>query len=526
MVTKIKEIIKKTDIAVYAAVFIFFIVTLLNLLNHIMWRDELGPWAIAQASNSLSELFYNYRYEGHPRLWVLIVYLLTRFTGNMVVMQMVHLCIATAAAFVFLKYSPFKKWQRILFIFGYFTFFEYAVISRNYSMGVMLIFISAYMMKPVEGGKNYMLLSILLFLMCQTNAYACVIATAFALTAGFEFLFDTKNKKNINTWLIITLSAFIFVSGLVFSIYQMMPPPDSQYLKKPEFLTGIFMYDFMRLLSQISIVYNVYFPIPMFNPNFWGGNIIGYISENPYLLYFTRVAIGTVFLTLTFFMVIRRPVAAFFFIVGNTSLMAFSEVVYGSLIRHRGHLFIVFICSLWLTYYYKPVTFKFSFLNRFCSFFEEKRSAWLNFFIVVHIFAAITAITICAKYPFTDAKETADFIKANNLDSLPMAADLDYQTTSVAVYLGKSLFYPITGRYGTYVISNNKRLYINRDGVLKEVKKFMKHEKRNVLLILNYQLTQQQIEQNNLLHIRSFAKSITGDERYCLYVMKYEEGVQ
>ncbi|QWR78262.1 hypothetical protein [Candidatus Magnetomonas plexicatena] len=521
MHSKIKEILKKPDTALYIAIGVYFVITLINLLNHVMWRDELGPWAIAHDSSSLSELFYNYRYEGHPRLWVLIVYLLTKLNNNMAAMQMVHLCFATATAFVLLKFSPFKKWQRIFLIFGYFTFYEYAVISRNYSMGVLLFFIIAYMMRPAEGRRNYILLSVVLFIMCQTNAYAAVVAIAFALTLCFEFIM--YKQKGTNTWLIFVLSAFIFISGLIFSIYQMVPPPDSQYLKKPEFLTGDPLNDFMRILAQISIIYNVYFPIPMFRDAFWGGNIIGYISENVYVLFFSRVVVGTIFLFITFFMVIRRPVAAFFFIAGNAALMAFSDVVYGSLIRHRGHLFMVFICSMWLSYYYKPVSFKSDFLNRFCQFFEEKRSAWLNFFIAIHLFTAITAITISAIYPFTDAKDTADFIKANKLDLLPIAADLDYQTTSVAVYLGKSLFYPITERYGMYVISNNKRLYIDKDGVLKEIEKFMKFNKRNVLLVLNYQLSTQQIEQNNIVHIRTFANGIVGDERYCLYVMKYNE---
>ncbi|MBF0463747.1 MAG: hypothetical protein HQK88_00805 [Nitrospirae bacterium] len=521
MPDKIKGILKKPDTALYIAICVYFVVTLINLLNHVMWRDELGPWAIAKESTSLSELFYNYRYEGHPRLWVFIVYLLTKLTNNMASMQMAHLCIATAAAFVFLKYAPFKKWQSIFFIFGYFTFFEYAVISRNYSMGVLLFFIFAYMIRPVEGRRNYILLSVVLFLMCQTNAYASVVAIVFALTLCFEFLLN--KQKDTKTWLIFTLSALIFISGLLFSIYQMLPPPDSLYLKKPEFLTGDPTYDFMRLLNQIANVYNVYFPIPMFKQNFWCGNIIGYISKNPLVLFFTRVAVGAIFLSVTFFMVIRRPVAAFFFITGNAAIMAFSDLLYGSLIRHRGHLFMIFICSLWLTYYYRPVAFKVPFLNKFCLFFEGKKNVWLNFFITIHIFAALVAITISAMYPFTDAKDTANFIKANNLDLLPMAADADYQTTSVAVYLGESMFYPVTGRYGTYVISNNKRLYTDSDGVLKEIEKFMKLRKSNILLVLNSPLTRQQMKRNDIVFIKAFANGIIGDERYCIYVMKYNE---
>src|SRR5437764_13645509 len=75
---------------------IFFVVCLARILHHAMWRDELQAWSIARASANISELFRNFRYEGHPAGWFLILYAVTRLTTNPVAMQVLHACAATA----------------------------------------------------------------------------------------------------------------------------------------------------------------------------------------------------------------------------------------------------------------------------------------------------------------------------------------------------------------------------------------------------------------------------------------------
>ena len=48
---------------------LFFLIGLPAILNHAMWRDELNVWLIVRDSQSLSELFHNIHYEGHPFVW-------------------------------------------------------------------------------------------------------------------------------------------------------------------------------------------------------------------------------------------------------------------------------------------------------------------------------------------------------------------------------------------------------------------------------------------------------------------------
>lgn len=116
---------------------LFCLMELDNLIHHPLWRDELQTWMIARSSHSIAELLYIKRYEGHPDLWFLVLYFLTRLTSNPWAMQIVHLLIATTTVYIVAQYAPFTRLQKGLYAFGYFLFFKYATISRNYALGIL-----------------------------------------------------------------------------------------------------------------------------------------------------------------------------------------------------------------------------------------------------------------------------------------------------------------------------------------------------------------------------------------------------
>ncbi len=115
---------------------LFFIVALFGLCHHEMWRDEIETWMVARDSPDLATLFEHQRYTGHPSLWYLLLFALTRLTQDPKAMALLHLAIATLTVYLFLRYSPFTPLQKGLFGFGYFPFYEYALISRAYALGL------------------------------------------------------------------------------------------------------------------------------------------------------------------------------------------------------------------------------------------------------------------------------------------------------------------------------------------------------------------------------------------------------
>jgi hypothetical protein len=86
-------------IAVYNAI---------RLFRHAMWRDELQAFMVAAASNTPLDLFAKLKYEGHPGLWHLLLWVVTRFTTDPVAMQVLHLVIALGVWVLVWRLSPFR----------------------------------------------------------------------------------------------------------------------------------------------------------------------------------------------------------------------------------------------------------------------------------------------------------------------------------------------------------------------------------------------------------------------------------
>src|SRR2546425_11878364 len=118
---------------------VFFVIALIGILNHEMWRDELHCWLIARDSHSFAQLYQNRSYDGHPVLWYALLYILTWFTANPVAMQVLLLVLATASVYLFNRFSSFTAPQRVLFSFGYYSIYEYSMIARSYCLGFFLV---------------------------------------------------------------------------------------------------------------------------------------------------------------------------------------------------------------------------------------------------------------------------------------------------------------------------------------------------------------------------------------------------
>ncbi|MEO8067939.1 MAG: hypothetical protein ABI599_09635 [Flavobacteriales bacterium] len=110
---------------------------------HGMWLDEMQPWCVARDSSSLTELYRNTRFEGHPPLWYLLLFAITRFTSNPLAMQVVHVGLAICTSALVLWRAPFIWWWRVLIVFGYFFLYEYTVIARNYGLALLFLLLAA-----------------------------------------------------------------------------------------------------------------------------------------------------------------------------------------------------------------------------------------------------------------------------------------------------------------------------------------------------------------------------------------------
>lgn len=523
--------------------FVFFTLGLIGILRHEMWFDELQAWLIARDSTSLIDLSRNVRYEGQPGLWHLCLFVISRFTQNPVSMQFLHLGIATLSIYLFLKYSPFSKIQKILFTFSYFPFYEYALISRGYGLGVLFIFVFCILFS--KQNKSYLGLFIVVVILANTNVIAFVLAVALLATLAFEYLKTGKPILNLaNKQSIIT---GILVCGFtVAAIYQLLPPPDRSYgqinleassivsrisnLVRTNTNSAALGESIDKATELLKLVWKSFVPIPnLAEYHYWGRNII---EELPSSL---RSGIGLVTVAMIAYLLVlfcNYPTVLFLFGFGMSLLLAVMVAVpAASKVRHLGYLFILCIACFWLFNNYSSSRqgkeFKLSTIAR------KYKGSFLNVILSLQVFAGVYSYAKDFYLPFSVSKTVAKYIQNNQLDGLTIIGSPDFPVASLSAYLKQPIYYPSSNRFGTYVIYDKQR---NEEigftkALVDRIEEIQNKKQEDVLLVFTQEMNAffvQEITSNKLVPVEklaSFGRSIVYPERYYhLYLVKFRGG--
>ncbi len=478
-----------------------------TIFGHEIWFDEMQHWLIAKDSHSLSDLFHNLRYDGHPPLWHLLLYPLSRLTHNPQAMQVLHLLIATGMAYVFLRFAPLKRTHKLLFIFGYFPVYEYAVISRNYGMGILLIFCFCATL-GLGQRRRYLLLSAILALLCQTNAYGCIIAVCLTCMLLYELVVDEKARAALHgKWWTIAVCVFLVSLGVLVSVLIAAPESNGQYGNMWAAKT-----DADRLPETLATVWKGIVPIPRLRYCYWDSNIFPGR---------TLPSIFSVFL-LPFMLLLftRKRVVFFFACLTVIMMLLFKYLLYVGYVRHHGHFFILLIVCLWLEKLYsKDSEPKTSFFAKAVNFAESHKRSFINTLLVIHLAVGIGASAIDWVRPFSQSKNTARYIQSNGLANLPILGDTDTSTPAVAGYLDRPIYYARRQQYGSFVVFDGK---LGQDFaeamLLEEVQAFAHRKRSDVLILLNYELAK---PFTFMTKLKEFQGSIWDNEDFYLYLLKY-----
>jgi hypothetical protein len=415
--------------------FLFFTVALVGVLSHDMWRDELSAWISAQMSPDLPDLLEKTRFDGHPVLWETILYGLAQLTANPRLVQILHLLLATSSAYVFFKFSPFRKTDQLLFVFGYFSLFEYGIISRNYCLGIFLIFCFAALFESRK--RTYMVLAALLALMPLTNVYCCIISIALAATLVVDRIAarsaECKARKRD-----IAFSAVLYCSGLVFGILQVIPA--AAYSQPVASLAQSGAVDAVMTFLK---VWNGYLPLPNFTTSrFWNSNLWYYFHSLYGVPVVLLVTTGVVAILATGILLLSRtPVALFFYLSGTCGVFGFMYLVHqGNYVRHSGHFFYVFIVAYWLSAYYTPRTMRIRLLARVSRTLEKSRTSLLTALLCIHFVAGTHAYIMGMLYPFSCGKQAANFLGGNFYSEIPVISNRLLAIT-ITAFLGRPVHF-------------------------------------------------------------------------------------
>ena len=434
----------------YVITGLFFILSFIGILRHEMWRDEYQAWMVAADAHSIPQLFQNLKYEGNPVLWHAFLFIISSITEDPFWMQVFHILISTSFIFLINRYAPFSILQKVLLTFGYYTFYEYNIISRGYGLGFLLIVIFCILF---EQRKKYILwIAAVLFLLANTTIFGVMLAVCFAGILFLERLFfiDKKAKTPPLAFSKLFLALGIIAAGVILGYLQIRPEPDNSF---PTFYVKDV--DIIRAKWAFSRLIHAYFPIPDFTTfHFWNKNLF-VPDESKFLIGITPALF---FLWLIAFL--RFRLVLILYSLGTLLLIAFYYYTGFIWARYAGHLFLLLVACHWLAHFYKEQPFTNSIMNRVSLAGNRIRVPYFLIILFTSLIGGVLSYAKDLQHPFSTSEQAADYIKKNGLQNIDIIGSRDYIISPLATQLGRKIIYAERREPGSFIIYDQKRTHI------------------------------------------------------------------
>lgn len=496
--------------------FLFLGVSAFTASYHEMWRDEIQAWLLARDSGSVFELLAHLKYEGHPGLWHLCLLPLTRITHSPVIMQIFHLLIAGVTVYLFVRYAPFNFLQKFLFCFGYFILYEYAILARNYALGLLLIIILCILFK--ERYKRFISVGCVLFLLAHTSAHALILTIAVGVALCCEYVChccrltpfiqeDETTEEKRAVWI-----GFVLIGiGITTSVLQLNPPPDTGFA-----VEWRFAYESEEFSKVIKLISYAFLPIPEFALNFWNKHQL-----ETYAFYQSiQIPLCCLLMLCGVLLLLKRPTALFIYLVAMLGLLSFFYIKYYGSMRHHGFLFITLLMTGWIHKDCPEIDLRSKFFSELP---QRLFSPFFTFIFICHFIGGITAVVLEHRHVFSYGKQVAEYITANDMQNMQMVGEIDYAASTIVGYLEKDQIHYVHGnRPGSFVRWDDVRepdVDIPDIQVAKVANVLRTQTSQDILIIMNRALDPELIAQYNLNLLVEFIGSIVDDEGFYLYRM-------
>ncbi len=428
-VIELEERTPPLRIALVLLVFVAF--AGIGVANHEMWRDEHHAWLLARDAANPIALYENLRWDMTPGFWHFLLWIVTRFTHDPVTMQLLNLTFATTAAWVVLRYAPLPFLVRLLFVFGYYFAYEYAVISRVYALGTLFIVLLCALWK--SRAAHPVAIGALLTLLAHTPSLYGVIA------AGFFLLLLLADLPTLPESRKASLTA-ICIGGLgaITALVQTLPRGDNPFAAGKTMLA----FEPERLEKMVRFFGSLFVPIPDASRYaWWNSNIVTGRSS---VVDLVLAAIG---LGMAVWLLRRSRVLLASWLMATAGVMfaAYQGGFVG--MRHGGYVVILLVAAIWIARgdpAASPVT--------------TRQSAVIVLWLTVGVLGGVTAWLKELGTEFSAVERTAVWLRANGLDQTPIAGADDFVVASLASLLDLDrIYYPQRSEWGTFVSWDPKR---------------------------------------------------------------------
>jgi hypothetical protein len=441
------------------------LLTVPRLLLHELWRDEAWLWLAVTESHSVTELFSPLSRSGQGYLFPLLSFLARQVSTSPLALQLVHLVLAGAAAFAFARWAPLGRRERALFALGYFPFYEYAVISRHYVLGALLVWLAC---AATRSRRPALALGVVLGLLCQTTVYGFILALA--ITSGW--LLDRRSigsdlrRRELAPlpWGEVLAGLALGLAGAIAGLVQLIPEPGTSFA--PGWRFG---WEPAHALQVLSMPWRAFAPLPRPGLNFWNTNPLDAWPD-------LQAMAGVLTLILAAALLWRRKVALATFGLGAAGILAFGYVKYAGVLRHQGHLWILFAAALWLG----------------GGFQEDLRRSWrsrvLLALLILHCGAGAYASWMDLRHPFSNGAATAELIRSQGLEKHPLLGHREPPAATVSLALGQPLYSPSRGLFVTRPDWGPEQREMSDPELRCAARELARREGEDIVLVINREL--------------------------------------
>lgn len=447
---------------------VYVVAAVWGVLHHELWRDEYQAWLIAANSSSLADVIRNCRYETHPALWHMLLYLLMKVSATPAAMQAAHVTAAATGVFLFNLCAPFGRAEKLLYTAGYYAFFEYVLISRNYVLGILGIIVVTSLYCRRE--RRLLPVAVALFFLANSNLCGFILAGAFALFMAADLLRSRGEGKPLPARGTLLLAAAIVVVGLVVAMAQIVPPADHSFAAKvahhlePE-----------RLKTAVAAQFLNYFPVPRLDTvSFWNTSFFwkALLADDPRLSLYVVLSVAlTVFLACRF----RRDAPALLlYLSAAAGVIGVQYVTQSTFVRHGGHVFMAFVIASWLHLARRREG-------------DGKEAgeglyrAALLAMLCVQAAVGTYAYAVELRHPFSNLGKTAAYILDRHLENGFIFGDIDFRVSPLSALIHRPIYFPDQDRLESFIVWKAEKVLDRKKIVEKLVAKT--GERGQVLLV-------------------------------------------
>lgn len=399
--TSLTEYIKnKYQVVVFS---VYLLLLMIVVARHEPWMDEAQAWLLAK-DLTLKELLIKYlRYEGSPGLWHLILMVPAKLGLPYFTINVLSAFFSATGVWIFIRYSPFPAFIKILYPFTFFVFFQYGVVARSYCLIAPILFSIAIIYDKRR--ELPWIFTLLICLLANISAHTFLIAGSIAFVQFVDLIKDWKillPKTKISQ--LISLAIFGVVAGTV--IFIIMTPPDQIY-------AGYANWDLMNFIETTERM-------------FGGSMVMNELNRVPWLY---GVASFAIFI-ITIHWLVKNKIAPLF-IIPFLLLSALFAIKYRNY-WHQGVLFLLWIFVLWIAFSRhgdKPLTRT-----------ARHVIGWMGVVMAVQVYWCIDSVSYDLTHSYSGSYNLARYIKSKGLENEKIYVS-GWKNVSVLPYFSKNIFY-------------------------------------------------------------------------------------